>query len=131
MNVSSDYFIKLLSEYTLELGLDPLVYNALSCIVQSNGVSGEIEVWYLETARGLLQEALKNKEKIVKNTSARSVLNSNKEYNELFFEARNTLSMQRFIFLSLVKKTRTFSADEYSDVVTCLINLIDGILRNK
>lgn len=131
MNVSSDYFIKLLSEYTLELGLDPLVYNALSCVVQSNGVSGEIEVWYLETARGLLQEALKNKDKIVKNTSARSVLNSNKEYNELFFEARNALSMQRFIFLSLVKKTRTFSADEYSDVVTCLINLIDGILRNK
>lgn len=131
MNVSSDYFIKLLSEYTLELGLDPLVYNALSCVVQSNGVSGGIEVWYLETARGLLQEALKNKEKIVKNTSARSVLNSNKEYNELFFEARNTLSMQRFIFLSLVKKTRTFSAEEYSDVVTCLINLIDGILRNK
>lgn len=131
MNVSSDYFIKLLSEYTLELGLDPLVYNALSCVVQSNGVSGKIEVWYLETARGLLQEALKNKDKIVKNMSARSVLNSNKEYNELFFEARNTLSMQRFIFLSLVKKTRTFSADEYSDVVTCLINLIDGILRNK
>ena len=108
-----------------------MVYNALSCVVQSNGVSGEIEKWYLETARGLLQEALKNKEKIVKNTSARSVLNSNKEYNELFFEARNTLSMQRFIFLSLVKKTRTFSADEYGDVVTCLINLIDGILRNK
>ena len=131
MNVSSDYFIKLLSEYTLELGLDPLVYNALSCIIQSNGVSREIEKWYLETARGLLQEALKNKEKIVKNTSARSVINSNKEYNELFFEARNTLSMQRFIFLSLVKKTRTFSADEYSDVITCLINLIDGILRNK
>ena len=131
MNVSSDCFTKLLSEYTLELGLDPLVYNALSCVVQSNGVSGEIEKWYLETARGLLQEALKNKEKIVKNTSARSVLNSNKEYNELFFEARNTLSMQRFIFLSLVKKTRTFSADEYGDVVTCLINLIDGILRNK
>lgn len=131
MNVSSDYFIKLLSEYTLELGLDPLVYNALSCVVQSNGVSRAIEKWYLETARGLLQEALKNKEKIVKNTSARSVLNSNKEYNELFFEARNTLSMQRFIFLSLVKRTRTFSADEYSDVVTCLINLIDGILRNK
>lgn len=131
MNVSSNYYIKLLSEYTLELGLDPLVYNALSCVVQSNGVSGEIEKWYLETARGLLQEALKNKEKIVKNTSARSVLNSNKEYNELFLEARSTLSMQRFIFLSLVKKTRTFSADEYSDVVTCLINLIDGILRNK
>ena len=131
MNVSSDYFIKLLSEYTLELGLDPLVYNALSCVVQSNGVSGEIEVWYLETARGLLQEALKNKDKIVKNTSARSVINSNREYNELFFEARNTLSMQRFIFLSLVKRTKTFSAKEYSDVVTCLINLIDGILRNK
>lgn len=131
MNVSSDYFIKLLSEYTLELGLDPLVYNALSCVVQSNRVSGKIEAWYLGTAKGLLQEALKNKDKIVKNVTARAVLNSSKDYNDLFYEARNVLDTDRFVFLSLVKKTRTFSTDEYSDIVTSLVNLIDIMLKNK